>query len=130
MASYVKFQLDDGTEIFFETTETPRGSSSLIPSASSKETAHEGGSFQESIESLRKMASVMVRELRDRFEKEPDEMQFNFGLKASGELGSLIVSRGGQDANFNVMLRWRSDKADQQNAAEDGKTGKKAAQEE
>jgi hypothetical protein len=34
-------------------------------------------------------------------------MTISFALSASGELGGLAVSKGGNEANFNVTLKWQ-----------------------
>lgn len=108
MASYVKFQLEDGTTVYVETTDSPKGSSGLIPGGKSEHTEQAGVSFEKSIESVQKMASVLMNNFREGFAQAPEEIQINFGLKASADLGGLFVARGGMEANYNVMLRWRS----------------------
>lgn len=107
MATYVKFQLEDGTIVYVETADSPKGSSGLIPAGRGEHAEPAVTSFDKSIEAIRKMAGVMIKNLREGFTNEPDEVQVNFGLKASGDLGNLFVARGGAEANYNVMLRWR-----------------------
>lgn len=113
MASYLKFELEDGTTVYLEAAEAPKSSSGLIP-ASRGENASETStpSFEKSIEGLRKMAAVMVSSLREGFSVEPDEVSISFGVKASAELGNLLIARGGMDANYNVSLRWHNEKSD------------------
>jgi hypothetical protein len=108
MASFVKFELEDGTIVFVETTDTPKGGSGFPLSSRGEHPSEQSAiSFEKSIQSVRKMAAAMVQEMRDGFTEQPDEMQINFGMKASGEVGALVVSRGGTETNYNVMLRWR-----------------------
>ncbi len=109
MASYVKFELDDGTIVYVESTDTPRGSSGLIPPGRPGEQAAEQSavSFDKSVQTIRKMATSLMENLQAGFAEAPEEVGINFGLKASNDLGALVVSRGGMEANFNVSLRWR-----------------------
>lgn len=110
--AYVKFELEDGTAVYIESGETHKGSSGLIPGMRGDAADQAALSFEKSVTAVRKMASTMMSNLREGFVEQPEEVQINFGLKASGELGSLVVARGGMEANYNVSLRWRSEKAE------------------
>jgi len=115
MASFVKFALEDGTVVYIESTDTPKGSSGFPLSSRGEHPSELSAiSFEQSIQSVRKMAEAMVHEMREGFVQQPDEMQINFGLKASAEVSGLVVARGGPESNYNVMLRWRQkeDKAE------------------
>jgi hypothetical protein len=111
--AYIKFELEDGSFVYIETTDTPKGAGGLIPSSRGDNAAQASASFDKSIETIRKMASTMLSGLREGFTEPPEEVTINFGLKASAELGNLVVARGGMEANYNVMLRWRSDKKEE-----------------
>lgn len=121
MASYLKFELEDGTIVYIETTDSPKGTSGLIPGSRGADQAsdHLAVSFEKSIGAVRKMASAMLEAFRT---DQPDDVSINFGLKASGELGNLIVARGGTEANFNVSVRWHKE-----DKKEDEKAEKKEA---
>lgn len=111
MASYVKFELEDGTVVFIESTDVPKGASGF-PLTNKGEHPHEqeSVSFEGTIQSVRKMAAALVKEMRSGFSEMPEEVQVNFGLKASAEVGGLVVARGGMEANYNIMLRWGKEK--------------------
>jgi hypothetical protein len=106
MATYVKFQLEDGTIIYIESTDIPKGSSGLIPSGRDH-VEQATTSFDKSVESIRKMSTTLVDNLRSGFTEQPEEVAISFGIKASADLSNLVISRGGGEANFNVSLRWR-----------------------
>jgi hypothetical protein len=109
MASYVKFELEDGTIVYVESTDSPKGASGFpLTSRGESPTELPAVPFQQSIQSVRKMAAAVMDEMRGGFTQVPDEVQVNFGLKASAEIGGLVVARGGMEANYNVMLRWSS----------------------
>ena len=126
--AYVKFELEDGTAVYIESADSPKGSSGLIPGMRGDASDQAALSFEKSVTAVRKMAATMITSMREGFVEQPEEVQINFGLKASGELGSLVVARGGMEANYNVMLRWRSEKAEKeepQDEKEQEKGGKK-----
>lgn len=111
MASYVKFELEDGTIVYVESVDSPKGSSGLIPAGRGAEQAADQAaiSFEKSVGGVRKMASALLKEFKDGLTQEPDEVTISFGLKASGELGSLLVARGGVEANYNISIRWHKE---------------------
>jgi hypothetical protein len=131
MASYVKFELEDGTIVYMEATDVPRGSSGFpLTTRADNPTEQTSVSFETSIQSVRKMAAVMVQEMRSGFTQPPDEVQMNFGLKASAEVGGLVVARGGAESNYNVMLRWSTKNKDKDKDKKDEKDEKETAAEE
>lgn len=123
MASYLKFELEDGTIIYLETIEAPKGTGGLIPASREDTSERANLSFERSFTAVRKMAATMLKDLREGFSQEPEEVSITFGLKASAEMGDLIVSRGGMDANFGVTLRWRSGKKDKSENEKEGQQG-------
>ena len=128
MASYVKFELEDGTVVYVETTDSPKGASGFPLGARGDHPSEQASvSFEKSIQSVRKMAASLIKEMREGFTQSPDEIQVNFGLKASAEIGSLIVARGGMESNYNVMLRWSSEEKKEDGQAETSKDDKAAA---
>ena len=123
----MKFKLEDGTMVYIESAESPRGSSGLLPGGKGEHGDHQAASFDRSIAAVRKMTTALIDNLRKGQEKEADEIQINFGLKASGEVDGLVVARGGMEANFNVMLRWRKDDDDKQDEEKKPTREKKSA---
>ena len=55
---------------------------------------------------MRGAASIIVKKLRS-LSDPPDEMEVSFGLKASGELGNIVVGKGGLEANYTVTMKWK-----------------------
>ena len=103
MASYVKFELDDGTIVYVESTDIPKGSSGLIPG--SREHAEQAAvSFDQSVATIRKMAVALMQNLRSGFPEQPEEVGVSFGIKASGELANLVVARGGSRIQLQRFL--------------------------
>ena len=108
MAKYVEFPLEGGGSIFIEATEEiGRGSAGFLRGEGSDQKAAQ--SFDSTVESIRRSADLMLTKLRG-LSTAPDELAITFSLKASQELGGLMVSKGAQDSNYNVTLRWMSDK--------------------
>lgn len=131
--AYVKFELNDGTFVYIETGDQPRGASGLLPPGKGDHpSTQEVVSFDDSVAAVRKMAEAMVQQLREKFQGPPDEVQINFGIKASAEVGGIIVSRSGMEANFNIMLRWgnRNKKNEEADEEEEEKAVKPAKEKE
>ena len=124
MASYVKFELDDGTIVYVKSTDIPKGSSGLIP-GSREHAAQADVSFDQSVATIRKMAVALMQNLRSGFPEQPEELGVSFGIKASAELANLVVARGGVEFNFNVSLRWRNKEKDKDKDKENDKKEEK-----
>jgi hypothetical protein len=123
MATYVKFQLEDGTVVYIESTDVPKGSSGLIPT-SRDHIEQAVTSFDQSVLGIRKMTTALVQNMRSSFDEQPEELALSFGIKASADLSNLVVARGGGEANFNVSLRWRHKEEGKDKDEEDKKTEK------
>ncbi len=126
--AYLKFELNDGTIVYIESAETPKGASGLIPGGRGEHVNEQGAiSFDKSVDGIRKMAAALIENLRSGFAEQPDEVSVSFGLKASADVGNLVVSRGGMEANYNVSLRWREDKKEDEEKEATAEKGEKAA---
>jgi hypothetical protein len=109
VSKYVEFPLEGGGSILIEATDEPsRASAGFLRDGDSHAGAEKAQqSFDASIEAVRRSADLLVTKLRG-LSIPPDELQVNFSLKASGEMGGLIVGKAGNEANFSVMLKWQS----------------------
>ena len=108
MSKYVEFPLEDGGTILIESPEdVSKSQAGFVKGGAPQDEAQPARqSLDESVEGVRKAANLLVTKLRSLGEP-PDEMEVRFNLKASGELGSLAICRGGTDANFGVLLKWK-----------------------
>jgi hypothetical protein len=66
--------------------------------------------FEQAAENARKAAVVILEKVRG-LHSRPDEVEITFGLKASGELGSLVVAKAGIEASYSVKLTWKKPEA-------------------
>lgn len=126
MTKYVEFPLDGGGTILIETPDEPDKPKSGFVSTTR---GAEGGvaqewadkaqkSFNQSIAGVRQSAEELVNQLNT---LSPDELEVNFSLKATGELGgNLVIAKLGGEVNYSVTLKWRKeDKKDEKK--DDGK---------
>ena len=106
MSKYLEFPLEGGGSILIEAADEPtRTSAGFLRDGDSHAGADKAQqSFDASVEAVRRSANLLVSKLR---ELTPDELQVNFNLKASGEMGGLTVGKSGADANYSVMLKWQ-----------------------
>lgn len=113
MSKYVEFPLEGGGTIVIESADEPsRNPSGFLRSGEAgSEVANQAqGTFDNSVEAVRRSAELLVSKLRG-LSAPPDELEISFSLKASSETASLVVGKAGSDANFGVLLRWRSEKS-------------------
>lgn len=111
MASFLKFELEDGTTVYIEASEPQKSSGGLIPASRNENSTDQTTlAFEKSFGAVQKMAAAMLKNLHEGFDTAPDEVNISFGIKASSEISNLTVSRGGGDSNFDITLRWRREK--------------------
>lgn len=109
MATYLEYQMDDGTTILIETEEQKTGGvtrasrdklGNAIVSVNQK--------FETAFAGVRKSALVLRQQLE---ELRADEVEVTFGLKATGELGNFAIGQVGVAANYTVRLKWHQPKS-------------------
>lgn len=118
MSKYLEFPLEGGGSILIEAADEPtRTSAGFLRDGESHAGADKAQqSFDASVEAVRRSANLLVSKLR---ELTPDELQVNFNLKASGEMGGLTVGKSGADANYTVMLKWQKTPAKDEDKEKD-----------
>jgi hypothetical protein len=99
MAEFVKFVLDDGSEVFFESAE-----SDLVALHSGEPNVADGGRLQTRLMSVADAASQVAESLRSRIT--PDEVALEFGLKVSGEVNWWFFAKNQGESTINVTLTW------------------------
>ncbi|MFE7077094.1 CU044_2847 family protein [Streptomyces sp. NPDC057620] len=68
-----------------------------------------GSSLEEAlVQVIRANARVFV-EAAMGLEQRPAEMELTFGVKATGEIGNLAISKAGGEANYTVRLLWKGE---------------------
>ncbi len=127
---YIEFPLEGGGTILIETPDQQeKVQSGFVKGAEAAREAaiRAGQTFDASVENVRKAAELLVAKLRA-ISAPPDEMSVTFGLKASGDLGSLAIGKVGSEANYAVTLKWRKEelkkKEETRSKEEDGEREK------
>lgn len=102
MEKYVEFTLQDGSKIIIETDELALGN--VNPGRRIMNKVAEG-EFSQGIEPAQKAALIILNKVRGMADAS-DEVEVTFGLKASSDLGMLVVARNGNEASYKVKLTW------------------------
>jgi len=110
MSRYVEFTLPDGSTVIIESDEPETEPVKATRGGDIAERARE--TFEQAAESARKAALVILDKVRGLHDS-PDEIEITFGLKASGELGNLVVAKSGVEASYSVKLTWKKTEASQ-----------------
>jgi hypothetical protein len=104
MNRYVEFTLPDGSTVIIESDE---GDSGLVKAGAGEIAERARETFEQAAENARKAAMVILGKVRSGLPDPPDEVEITFGLKASGEIGSLVVAKAGLEASYSVKLVWK-----------------------
>ena len=106
MKRLVEFPSENGDVIMVETEDlgstngtTRRGlsSSAVVERAQT--------SFEEALEKAQPIATGLIGRLRN-IADSPDEVQVEFGLTLSANVGVVLVAGGSAGANYKVTLKW------------------------
>ena len=103
VAEFVRFTLDDGSEVMFESAE-----SDLVAPRGGPPDVREGGRLTDRLQGVAQAAEQVAGSLRSRLA--PDEVSLEFGLKVSGEVNWFFAKSQGEGA-IKVTLKWAGNAA-------------------
>ena len=99
MAEFVRFTLDDGSEVMFESAE-----SDLVAQHGGPPDVREGGRLTERLQGVAEAAEQVAGSLRSRLA--PDEVSLEFGLKVSGEVNWWFFAKAAGEGTIKVTVKW------------------------
>lgn len=99
MAEFVRFTLDDGSEVFFESAD-----GGLVERHGGPVDVADGGRLQARLESVAAAAEQVAGSLRSRLT--PNEVALEFGLKVSGEVNWWFFAKNQAEGTIKVTLKW------------------------
>ena len=112
MAEFVRFTLDDGSNVIFESAE-----SDLVAQHGGPLDVREGGRLTERLQGVAEAAEQVAGSLRSRLV--PDEVSLEFGLKVSGQVNWWFFAKSAGEGTIKVTLKW----AGNSTVAAGGETG-------
>ena len=99
MAQFVRYALEDGSEVVFESAE-----SDLVALHGGDVEPADGGRLTGRLEAVAAAAEEVSRSLRARLQ--PEEVTLEFGIKVSGEVNWWFFAKNQAEATINVTLKW------------------------
>jgi hypothetical protein len=101
----VEFRLEDGTSIFVEAESQSR---EVTRGGRGGDLAVEAGeSFESALARVQPAAVAVVDRFRG-LSDAPEEVEVEFGIQLSAEVGAFVAKAAGE-ANFRVAMRWKRD---------------------
>lgn len=104
VAEYVRFTLDDGSTVVFESAE-----SDLVAQHGGSPDVRDGGRLTERLQGVAEAAEQISESLRSRLV--PDEVSLEFGLQVSGEVNWWFFAKAATEGTIKVTLKWSGDAA-------------------
>jgi Trypsin-co-occurring domain 1 len=98
MAEFVRFTLDDGSKVLFESAE-----SDLVALHGGPPDIRDGGKLTARLQEVAEAAEEVARSLRSRLV--PDEVNLEFGLKVSGGVNWFFAKAQGE-GTIKVTVKW------------------------
>jgi hypothetical protein len=110
MATYIEYQLEDGTTILVEADQPqPSGVTKASRDKAGNVITSVNQKFEDAFAGVKKSALVLRRQLED---IRADEVEVTFGLKATGEAGNFAIGKVGMEGNYTVKLKWSNKKSE------------------
>lgn len=107
MKKLVEFPLEDGTSIIVEVDENVSDDySGVRGNTSDKVVERAEKTLEAALDQVKNSANMIIKRMVNLSEK-PDEIEIEFGLKLSTQVGAVIAS-GSVEANYVVKLKWSS----------------------
>ena len=103
MAEFVRFTLDDGSEVLFESAE-----SDLVALHGGSPEMRDGGKLTARLQEVAEAAEEIAGSLRARLV--PDEVSLEFGLKVSGGVNWFFAKAQGE-GTIKVTVKWAGNSA-------------------
>jgi Trypsin-co-occurring domain 1 len=103
MAEFVRFRLDDGSEVLFESAE-----SDLVAQHGGPPEVLDGGKLTARLQAVAEAAEEVAGSLRARLI--PDEVSLEFGLQVSGGVNWFFAKAQGE-STIKVTLKWAGNAA-------------------
>ena len=98
MAEFLRFTLDDGSEVMFESAE-----SDLVAPRGGQPVVREGGRLTDRLHGVAEAAEEIAGSLRSRLA--PDEVSLEVGLKVSGGV-NWFFARAQSEGTIKVTVKW------------------------
>jgi hypothetical protein len=106
MAEFVRYTLDDGSQVVFEAAE-----SDLVALHGGQPDVVDRGKLQARLEAVAGAAEQVATPLRSRLQ--PQEISLEFGLKVSGEVNWWFFAKNQAEGTIKVTLKWNTELKDQ-----------------
>jgi Trypsin-co-occurring domain 1 len=103
MAEFMRFTLDDGSQVLFESAE-----SDLVALHGGAPEVRDGGKLTAQLQGVAEAAEEVAGSLRARLV--PDEVSLEFGLKVSGGVNWFFAKAQGE-GTIKVTLKWAGNSA-------------------
>ena len=105
MSHIIEFRVEGGGVIPVEVDEAVSGGMVRVAARPGEVVGQASDTLGEALDRVMPAAQTLIAKIQD-FASRPDEIQVEFGVKLSGEVGA-ILAKTGAEANFSVTLVWK-----------------------
>jgi hypothetical protein len=101
MADLVRYELDDGSTVYFESAD-----GNLVSLRGGEPEVVDAGTLGRRLQHIAKAAGEIADSMRSTLTA--DDMQLQFGVKVAGEAGLWFFSKVSGEGSISVTLTWRT----------------------
>jgi hypothetical protein len=105
MSTYVRYVLEDGTELLVETGDDQSGIQKASRDEAGNEIVPADKKFTEALAGVKSSVMAFRKELAT---LEMDEVEVTFGIKVVTSGGLFAVVKASAEVNYTVTLKWKN----------------------
>jgi hypothetical protein len=99
MTTFVRYELPDGGEVYFETPD-----SALVTPRGGDATVIDKGKLANQVDNIAKAAAATAQSMRRLLE--PDELELEFGISMEGSTNWWFIVSAKTEGSIKVTLKW------------------------
>jgi len=107
MSRYIEYDLGDGATILIETDEDSQGITQVSRDTDGIMKVKAKKNFIDALKDVKLQSQLLLKEIEA---LHVDEAEVKFGLSTIGEVGNIAIGKLGFGVNYEVTLRWKSNK--------------------
>lgn len=105
MDTYVKYQLEDGSELWVEVAEQDDGRPTKAASSDGNNVVLAAQRrLEEALGPVKQSLTALVAGVSS---FASDEVEITFGIKATGEAGWFAIAKASGEVNYSITLKWK-----------------------
>lgn len=106
MATYIEYEIEEGKTVLVEVKDAQTGVVKASRGSDGNIIIKASKTFSDAMGNIKAQALALRQQLED---ARANEVQVEFSLKATGEMGNFAIGTVGAEAAYKVTLKWKNE---------------------